>query len=373
MPWKEKGIMSLREEFVAKALDKASSISRLCKEYNVSRPTAYKWLNRYTEEGILGLQNRSRRPCHMPTKIRDNFVKLIVLYRNKYPAWGAKKLRQVLVNEGYKNLPSISTFNRILHEQNKISSVESDKRKSFIRFERLNPNELWQMDFKGFFSTTKGQCHPLTILDDCSRYSICLKACASENEQVVRDGLEASFRQYGLPDAMTMDNGSPWKGYPGQRLSNLTVWLMRIGIKVSHSRPYHPQTQGKDERFHRSFKEEVLKYHNFQSLEEAQLHFNEWRKIYNEIRPHEALDMLCPAQRYRHSKRAYTQRLPSIEYLPGDEVKKVGSNGEICFKGKRAYVGGHLRGEYVALRNRKNDEWDIYYVNSRICGFKPKV
>ena len=373
MPWKDKGLMMLREELVAKATQKLASVSQLCKEYNISRPTAYKWLNRYIEDGILGLQDRSKRPSYMPSKTNSDIVELITQARDKYPAWGAKKLRQLLINEGHKNLPSLSSFGRILQRENKIAPKDSEQRKAFIRFERDNPNELWQMDFKGHFALVEGQCHPLTILDDCSRYSICLKACISENEIAVRTALEEAFRVHGLPISMTMDNGSPWKGYPTQRLSSLTVWLMRLGIKVSHSRPYHPQTQGKDERFHRSFKEEVLKYHNFQTITDAQNHFDIWRELYNHKRPHEALKMLCPAQKYHQSERQYVEKLPPIEYLLDDKVKKVGNNGEISFLGKRLYVGQHLRGEFVALRERSNDEWDIYYVNSRIAAFLPKV
>lgn len=373
MPWKNEGIMSLREEFVVKAREKTKSISQLCREYTISRCTAYKWINRYAEEGLLGLNDRSKRPCHMPSRVTGDFMDLILSTRDQYPAWGAKKLRQVLFNAGHQELPSIASFNRILYRENRVVSMESDKRKRFIRFERQNPNELWQMDFKGFFALDEGECHPLTILDDCSRYSICLKSCSSENEVTVREGLKEAFRKYGLPEAMTMDNGSPWKGYPKQRLSNLTVWLMRLGIRVGHSRPNHPQTQGKDERFHRSFKEEVLKYHNFKNLADAQRQFDEWRHIYNHIRPHEALAMKCPAQRYRRSERPYEEKLLPIEYLPGDQVKKVGNNGEICFLGNRLYVGGHLKGECVALRQEKSDRWDIYYVNSRVGSFTPKV
>lgn len=365
MPWESRGVMSLREEFVARALAKEASISQLCKEYNISRGTAYKWINRYAEEGFLGLNNRSTRPMRMPTKVEHDFVEMILAERDKYPSWGAKKLRQVLINQGHADLPSLSSFNRILHRNGKINPLETEKRKPFIRFERKNPNELWQMDFKGYFLMNEGQCHPLTILDDCSRYSICLKACTSENEISVRNALETSFRQYGLPIAMTMDNGSPWKGYPKQRLSSLTVWLMRLGIRVSHSRPNHPQTQGKDERFHRTFKEEVLKYHNFQSLLDAQRHFDEWREIYNHIRPHEAINMACPAQKYQRSERQYSEMLPAIEYLPEDRVFKVGNNGEISFQGNRQYVGSHLKGEWVAIRE-KNQRFDIYYVNTRL-------
>ena len=370
MPWDTRGVVSMREEFIARVTAKLMSISELCREYKITRRTAYKWLKRFDEDGVMGLQDRSRRPCRMPLRIKDSVKELILRYRDKYPSWGAKKIKQVLLNDGYNGLPSLSSFNRIFLHEGRVLPTESEKRKQFLRFEKQSPNELWQMDFKGHFEMVEGACHPLTVLDDCSRFSICLKACVSESEFAVRKALEAAFYQYGIPIAMTMDNGSPWKGYPKQRLSNLTVWLMRLGIKVGHSRPRHPQTQGKDERFHRTFKEEVLKYHNFQSLTEAQKHFDAWREIYNYIRPHEALNMKCPGERYSPSNRRYTEKLPAIEYRSEDQVKKVGGNGEVSFQGNRLYVGSFLKGERVAFRQRKEDEWDIYYVESRIGSFK---
>jgi transposase InsO family protein len=373
MAWKEKDIMVLRYEFVSKAQESNANISRLCREYGISRQIAYKWLQRYKEDGILGLENRSKRPSRMPSRLEDSTIQLVLSAREEFPEWGAKKIVQSLANRGHEKLPSIATANRILKRYDKITPAESEKRKPWIRFEREEPNELWQMDFKGFFALDEGNCHPLTILDDCSRYSICLKACLSEDEVSVRRALEEAFHNYGLPIAMTMDNGSPWKGYPKQRLSSLTVWLMRMGIKVGHSRPCHPQTQGKLERFHQSFKKEVLKYHNFQDIVEAQNNFNAWQYLYNYVRPHEALNLKCPGDKYKRSSREYTTKLEPIEYLVGDEVKKVGQNGEVSFKGKRYYIGGHLRGENIAFRPRKNDEWDIYYVNTRISGVTKNV
>ena len=373
MAWKEKDVMVLRYEFITKAQETDANISQLCRDYGISRQIAYKWLQRYKEEGLLGLEDRSKRPSHMPSRLEDTTIQLVLLARDEFPEWGAKKLIQVLANRGHEKLPSIATANRILKRHDKINLSESEKRKPWIRFEREEPNELWQMDFKGFFALDEGNCHPLTILDDCSRYSICLKACLSEDEVSVRCALEEAFYSHGLPIAMTMDNGSPWKGYPKQRLSSLTVWLMRMGIKVGHSRPCHPQTQGKLERFHQSLKKEVLKYHNFQNIADAQHHFDAWQYLYNHVRPHEALNLKCPGEKYKKSLREYKTKLEPIDYLTGDEVKKVGQNGEVRFKGKRYYIGGHLKGENVAFRPRKSGEWDIYYVNTRISGIARNV
>lgn len=369
MPWNERNAMMLREEFVIKAQEPTANISQLCREYDISRDVAYKWLRRYRENGYFGLSDRSKRPCCMPTRLSEESVSLILAARDEFPAWGAKKLLQLLDDRGHTHLPSIASANRILKRHNKINPLESDKRKPFCRFEKEFPNELWQMDFKGCFATTEGKCYPLTVLDDCSRFDLCLRACMSEDEISVRRALEAVFGEYGLPIAMTMDNGSPWRGGPGQRLSNLTVWLMRLGIQVMHSRPYHPQTQGKLERFHQSFKREVLRYHNFQNLKDAQINFDEWRYIYNHIRRHEAINMHTPAQEYKKSERKYTGSLPEIRYLPGDIVKQVSQKGEIRFQGKKCYMGNHLRGEPVAFRSRQEGGWDVYYFQTRIGGF----
>jgi transposase InsO family protein len=365
--------MSLRREFICRVKDKHENISELCREYKISRPTAYKWIARYEREGVTGLFERSKRPFNMPSKTSDKSLNLILSIRDKYPAWGARKLRQVLVNDGHKGLPSEATFNRILLHQGKIDPKESKKHKAYIRFEREHPNELWQMDFKGYFSVREGTCHPLTVLDDCSRYSICLKACPREDEISVRAGLEKAFYEYGLPEAMTMDNGSPWMGGIGNRVSKLTIWLMRLGIRISHSRPYHPQTQGKDERFHRSLKEELLKFHNFKDLQEAQKAFDDWRYLYNHIRPHTSLELKCPIHRYEPSSRQFSGKLPTIEYKDTDLVRRVRSTGNIKHLGKEYFVGHHLRGEFVALRQRGDVKWDVYYVNSWIRSLRVEV
>jgi transposase InsO family protein len=368
MPWTTQGVNILKEEFIMQMKLGIEPLAKLCREYKISRKTAYKWIERYKQEGIIGLQEHSKKPCHMPIKTNEEQTFLILQTRDKY-RWGAKKLRQYLINQGHTNLPCVSTFNRILKRHGKVTQEESSKRERFIRFEREKPNELWQMDFKGHFKLGEGRCYPLTVLDDHSRYSLCIKACKGEDEVSVRNALEMAFREYGLPEGMTMDNGSPWKGYP-YNLSRLTVWLMRLGIKVGHSRPYHPQTQGKDERFHRSLKEEVLKYHQFTNFEQAQGHFDEWREIYNQIRPHEGIGMLCPYQRYKTSSSLFPEMLPAIEYRETDAVRKVGRCGQISFENMDYFIGEHLSGEYVAVRYRMGSQWDIYYCNTRIAGFK---
>ena len=237
--------MSLKEEFIYELVHAEQNISELCRKYKVSRPTAYKWLKRFKEEGLLGLENRSRRPLLSPLKTELKEVEAVLRTRDKFPSWGAKKLRQYLIRKGAEHLPSLSTFNRLLQRHGRVEHKESEKRHHFIRFEKEHPNELWQMDFKGYFRLPEGRCYPLTVLDDHSRYSICLQACTNENAVLVRKHLENAFETYGLPEAMTMDNGSPWKGAPPWRLTQITIWLMRLGIRVSHQGPFIHKHKGK--------------------------------------------------------------------------------------------------------------------------------
>lgn len=256
-----------------------------------------------------------------------------------------------------------ATFNRTLHRHGLITKEASFKSQPYIRFERERPNELWQMDFKGHFQLAEGRCHPLTVLDDHSRFAICLNAYDNEKEISVRKAL--TDRTYGLPEAMTMDNGSPWKGAYPWRFSKLTIWLMHLGIKVSHSRPGHPQ--GKDERFHRSLKEEILKYYQFKDLKHAQQVFDEWRQLYNYERPHEGIGMKRPSDRYTLSTIKFPEILSQIDYEEHDDIRKVQKNGVIDFKGHSFFIGEHLYGELIGIRpTTEEDIFNVYYSKSRI-------
>lgn len=361
MVWKEQGIIMLKTQLIQQILNNSANITELCKQFDISRVTAYKWIKRYKEEGIDGLYDRSRRPSTSPQKTKHEQVDLILEIRDKYPAWGGRKLRQVLINEGHERVPSEATFNRILKIHEKIDPEESKKRTKWIRFEHENPNDLWQMDFKGHFQMTNGRCHPLTILDDHSRYSLCLKGFPNEKTFHIQKQLEEVFSEYGLPLRMSMDNGPQWK--TGSKLS---VWLMRQGIKISHSRPYHPQTQGKEERFHRTLKEELLKYKQFNDLESAQKEFDEWRELYNCVRPHEGIGMVSPVKRFIKSERKYSGILPEIEYEADDIIRKVRSCGEVSYKGNDYFIGEFLKGEYVALRQMKENSFEVYFAKTRM-------
>lgn len=368
MAWKEVTVVRLREEFIQLSKTKNLSISELCKRFNISRKTGYKWLNRFAECGKTGLEDHSKRPKNSPSKTTSSEEELIVALRNKHPAWGGRKLRARLQALGYIDVPPPSTITNVLHRHGLIDKCESHKHKAWQRFEHDSPNRLWQMDFKGHFAMTQGRCHPLTIIDDYSRFSICLQACANETTKTVEEKLINVFRTYGLPDRFNVDNGPPW-GCSGQaRFTTMSVRLIRIGVSVSFSTPLHPQTNGKDERFHRTLKAELLRYQQMHDMKHAQHLFDEWRDCYNLERPHEAISMATPASRYQASLRSYPERLESIEYPPGDIVRKVQAQGFISYKSRNIKIGGAFYGEIVALRHtQKDDIFDVYYCHQRIA------
>jgi transposase InsO family protein len=224
------------------------------------------------------------------------------------------------------------------------------------------------MDFKGWFAIGSGvPCHPLTILDDHSRYSVCLQACSNQRTETVQLHMTSSFRRYGLPERMTMDNGAPWGSDATHPYTPLTVWLMRLGIRVSHSRPYHPQTQGKDERFHRTLKAEVLNGRSFRDIAQTPRCFEEWLPIYNQQRPHQAIGMAVPASRYQVSWRSFPEVLPAIEYSGQDEVRRVQDKGRVSYKGNLITVGKAFRGYPIAFRPTTQEGIvDVYFCQQRI-------
>jgi transposase InsO family protein len=287
--------------------------------------------------------------------------------RAKHPAWGGRKLEKRLLNLGHAGVPRPSTITAILQRHQLLDPKESAKHQAFRRFERAAPNELWQMDFKGDFPLPHGRCYPLTILDDHSRFAIALQACARNTRNITQAALIQVFRRYGLPERITCDNGSPWGSRGRYYYTGLGVWLLRLGIGLSHSRPYHPQTQGKDERFHRTLEVEVLRYQLGTTLLQWQQHFDHWRVVYNTERPHEALSLAVPASRYQPSHRRYPELLPAIEYGPADMVRKVRRFGHIKYEGREYHVGSAFYGLHVALRPTTIDGlFDVYFCHHKI-------
>lgn len=368
MPWKQVTIMSQRKEFVILALREGSNITDLCEGFNISRKTGYKWIERYLSKGDAGLQDRSRQPHHSPKKTVPAVEADVIKVRKVHPVWGGRKIRSRLQALGQPSVPAASTITAILHRHGLIDPDEAVKHKAWQRFEAEAPNDLWQMDFKGHFPAARGRCHPLTVLDDHSRYSLGLEACGDEKCLTVQERLTGIFRRYGLPRRILADNGSPWGSDREHPHTILTVWLMRLGIRIIHGRPYHPQTLGKDERFHRTLKAEVL--HSCQGLDlcACQSRFDAWRLMYNLERPHEALGMAAPASRYRQSPRSFPKTLPPIEYGPGDQVRKVVEGGLISYCNREYRISKAFKGEHVALRPTLVDGViDVYFGDHKIA------
>lgn len=294
MPFQECSRMSQREEFCRLALSPEVNLSELCRRFGVGRRTGYKWLERYRERGPEGLMDRSRRPHASPGQTAEAMEAQVLAVREAHPAWGGRKIRRVLEREGLMP-PAASTITTILRRHGRLDGPRAGERRDWVRFEQAAPNDLWQMDFKGHFALETGRCHALTVLDDHSRYALGLEACGDETTETVQGRLTQLFRRYGLPWRMLTDNGPPWgTGGPAQ-YTVLTVWLLDLGVTVSHGRPYHPQTQGKDERFHRTLAAEVLDGCRFRDLAQVQAAFDAWREVYNVHRPHQAIKLETPA------------------------------------------------------------------------------
>jgi transposase InsO family protein len=351
MPWREVTRVSLRKEFVLLAMQAGSNRRELCRRFGIAPKTGYKWLLRYAQAGASGLEDRSKRPRRSPARTATEVEQAVVRLRHESRnSWGGRKLARLLARQGGPALAP-STVTGILRRAGLLDPAAAPGQRPFQRFEREAPNELWQMDFKGHFPLlSRSRCHPLTVLDDHSRFSLVLKACADERGETVRGVLTSAFRRYGLPAAMLMDNGTPWGSDHDHSFTAFSLWLIRLGIRVAHGRAYHPQTQGKDERFHRTLKFEVLRHFNFTTLAHCQREFDHFRERYNLVRPHDALGLATPASRYRPSPIPFPDCLPPGEYPPGLEVRKVQENGWFTYRGRDFRLTKALRGFPVALR-----------------------
>lgn len=374
MVWQEKDTVTLRQEFVEMAAQEGANIRALCRRFEISPKTGYKWIARHAsvlrgEPARTTLQDRSRRPLLSPTRSTDAVEQAVVALRMRHPAWGGRKIARCLQDQGMQKIAP-STVTRILHRHGLISAHLSDQHQPWQRFEHAEPNSLWQIDFKGHFPTLAGPCHALTLLDDHSRFNLLLHANAKTTTAHIQPLLRSVFQRYGLPVQLNADNGPPW-GSPsaaGQSLSELAIWLIRLGIRVSFSAPRHPQTNGKIERFHRSLQEEVLAGRHFVDHPAVQRAFDTWRDVYNCQRPHEALHLGRPVQRYRPSAVAYPTTLTPIEYPSTDTVITVGWKGVITFKGRKVRTSAALHRLPVAIRPAVHDDalYDLYFCHQRL-------
>jgi transposase InsO family protein len=374
MPWQPKDLMDIKREFLLLALQEGANRRELCRRFGISPKSAYALIQRHASEGTAAAcMARSTRPRSSPTQTAAAIEASVVALRQLHPSWGGRKIARRLSDQGLDAVPAPSTVTDILRRHDLIEPTARTSKSAWQRFEHEHPNALWQIDFKGHFPTSAGLCHPLTVLDDHSRFNLTIAACSKASTGPVQVHLQRVFQRYGMPIRINADNGPPWgsPSKPEHGITELTVWLIRLGIRISHSRPHHPQTNGKLERFHRSLKAEVLNGRSFVDLVEAQAAFEQWRGIYNCQRPHEALSLQTPAMRYQVSPRLMPAALAPIEYAPDDVVLTVGWNGWIHFKGRKLRVSSALHRLPIAIRPDPNTDgqFDAYFCHQRFQRF----
>lgn len=366
MPWESKTVEEIRKEFVIAAQD-CNNISALCREFGISRKTGYKWLNRHKNGQLLS--DCSRTPKTVSNKTPSDIEKQILKVRADNPGWGAATIHKVLENSGVNNLPCVRTVNNILNRNHCISKEESEKRHQYIRFQKEHCNDMWQADFKGDFPMLDGnRCFPLDIIDDCSRFLIKIVPSTSTKNLVI-PSFEKAFYEYGMPLSVLSDNGGQFAGFK-QGYTQFEKWLMCLDILPIHCRVKHPQTQGKIERFHRTLNNELLKHNTFSDIAQADSYMQNWRDKYNNVRPHEALNMLTPSEVYSKSVRKYNGKFSEYEYSGAFPIKKVNCKGYISFDNQRLYFSETFCGEYLEFRpNPLGDSFFACFRNFKIAEF----
>ena len=366
MPWKETCPMDERTQFIVECLRRELSMSELCRKYEISRKTGYKWVERFTEGGRPSLWDRSRaRRCQDRTA--EEVVALLVDARKRHPTWGPRKLLFELQRHYPRLLlPASSTVGEIL------------KRLGLVRRRRPRhktapytapfsgcdaPNAVWCADFKGSFPLGTGRrCQPLTISDAYSRYLLRCEALSRTDDSHVRPIFESAFCEFGRPLAIRTDNGPPFATVAAGGLSRLAIWWIKLGIRPERIAPGQPQQNGRHERMHRTLKAETTKP-PAHTLAAQQRVFDRFRRIYNDDRPHEALGMHPPWTAYDRSARHYPVKLREPQYPATFSVRSVNHKGALKWKGRMLYLAETLANEHVALEEIGEDTWRVYFAD----------
>lgn len=341
--------MNQREEFVMKALG-TDNFRALCEEYGISAKTGYKWVERFREYGRGGLSDESRRPQRHARALGEEVVCEIVRLKKLKPAWGPCKIRSVYART-HAEVPSESSFKRVLDRAGWVEHRRRSKRQStgriFTGQRAQKPNEIWTVDFKGWWSGSGRQrCEPLTVRDEFSRYVLELRAVANARTETVRGCFEKLFETHGLPGAIRSDNGGPFASSQALLgLSRLSVWWLVLGIGLERGRPGCPQDNPAHERFHLDIAREL----EGQKQAEQQAFLDQWRHDYNQERPHQALGQRCPAEFYSHSERRYEGTPEDLVYEFPIQPRKVSSSGTIRWESQQIWLSGALAGWSVGL------------------------
>ena len=368
MPWRETSVMEERLRFVARLLE-GEGMSEVCRAFGISRKTGYKIFNRYKDDGLEALTDRSRRPVRYANQLPDPVEAMIVRLKKEKPYWGARKIRELLVKRlaGDVRIPAKSTVHAVLDRHGLVSQARKRNRANKAVGTQLSaapgPNDLWCADFKGEFKLGNGQyCYPLTITDQLSRYLLCCEAFESTREQGVFEAFRRVFAERGLPAAIRSDNGLPFASPNGlYNLSKLSVWWLRLGIALERIRPGHPQENGRHERMHLTPKKEATRPPGRNILQQ-QMRFDAFVSEFNEERPHEALSMKVPAELYTTSPRLY-QGLPDIDYPFHDRDAIVTNCGRLCVHRKKINISTVLAGQRLGLKEVDDGIWLVSFMH----------
>ena len=360
MPWKECSVVDERLRFVARVLD-GEAMSDVCRSFGISRKTGYKIFNRYKEHGLEALSDRSRRPVRYANQLPQQIESLIVSLKQDKPHWGARKIRELLVRRlnGDVRVPAKSTIHAVLHRHGLVKRMGRPRNRATGTplSQGAAPNDLWCADFKGEFKLGSGRyCYPLTVTDHASRFLLLCEALESTREDLACTAFERLFRERGLPLAIRSDNGVPFASPNALfNLSKLSVWWLRLGIAIERIKPGHPQQNGRHERMHLTLKKEATRPPGSNSLQQ-QDRFDAFVHEFNAERPHEALGMKCPAERYAASPRGY-HGLPELTYPFHDRDILVTACGRLCLHRKRINITTVLAGQRLGIKEVDDGIW----------------
>jgi putative transposase len=366
MPWPTESPVSVRERFVLSALAGGESFAKICRRFQIARSTGYKWLRRYRERGRSGLHERSRRPLRSPHRIHWRWLQALRQLRRRHPYWGPRKLRARLrVLHPRVHLPSVRTLARGLQRLGLVSFKRRRQRrgpwlKPISRTAARRPNDVWTVDFKGWFRIRGGpRIDPLTIRDLKSRFILDIRLLSHQTYEVVRPAMQRAFRRYGLPRAIRVDNGPPFGGPSPRGLSRLAVWWRRLGIKVDYGRPAHPEDNAAHEQMHSVYQAEVLDQ-PADNRSVLQRRSDRWRVQYNHVRPHEALRLRPPAQLYQPSPRLFPHKLPPWAYPTKWLTRRVNRQGRLYWIGRLRFIGEAFSGERIGLCAAPKGAWKVF-------------
>ena len=366
MPWKESSVMDERMRFVVRLKD-GESMASLCREFGISRKTGYKILDRYEQCGVEGLSDRARRPHRYANQLPAPVEAAIVAAKREKPHWGARKIHERLLRRlpSEVKVPARSTIHAILDRHGLVARASRPRTRAegTPLSAGLNANDLWCTDYKGEFQLgNKRYCYPLTVTDYASRYLLLCEAMESNQEQPAFLAFERLFRERGLPQAMRSDNGVPFASPNGLfNLSKLSVWWLRLGISIERIRPGHPQQNGRHERMHLTLKKEATRPAGANILQQ-QAKFDAFVEEFNLERPHEALDMKCPAEVYTASVRPY-RGIPDPDYPFHDKTVVVTNCGRLCLYRKKINLSISLAGQAVGIKEVDDGIWLVSFMN----------